>query len=364
MFIVIRVDSSIQIGAGHIMRCLTLAKELRDRGAEVLFICRDIIGNMVKIIEDSHIQVMLLPLLAKNGNNDINEPEKILDTWEKDAAETICAIGNRAVDWCIVDHYGLDERWHKKIRKHVKNIFVIDDVANRKFDCDILLDQTFGRKDTDYQANIPDACQLLLGSEYALLRPDFKSLRPTAMKKRGNVTEIRKILIAMGGTDVKNITSIALNAIEIQDWKGKPVVDVVLSSNAPNVANIKKQALNTGIMVNVHLDAPNMAELMLDADVAIGAGGSTSWERCCLGLPTIVVITANNQSEIVNNLERAGAIVSLGRSDNISVESIAKTLDVLITSQSRAIDMSMEAFNICHGKGAEICADKIYSYEI
>ena len=360
MFIVIRVDSSIQIGSGHVMRCMALANELKKKGADILFICRDTAGNMANVLENNRFQVTLLPTQEKDNSN-ISDPEDILDSWGEDVDETIQTIENKTVDWCIVDHYGLDERWHRKISKHVRNIFVIDDITNRKLYCDILLDQTFGRKNADYQANVPDTCMLLLGSKYALLRPEFKSLRDAAREKRKNINAVKRILIAMGGTDVKNVTSLALKAVENYGWREKPVVDVVLSSSAPNINKIKLQAKNANIVVNVHLDASNMADLMLNADLAIGAGGSTSWERCCLGLPTITIITANNQSEIVNNLDKAGAIVNLGRSDDINIENVEKTLNELISKRSRSIEMSVKSFDICNGEGAELCANKIYS---
>lgn len=351
MFVLFRADSSSQLGAGHIMRCLTLANELRSRGAKVQFVCRDLIGNMAKIIEASGIPVTLIPG-SESGN--------LAFDWSSDAKNTINAIGRENIDWCVVDHYEIDEKWQKEIAGYAKKIFVIDDIPDRFFSCDILLDQTYGRKISDYKDHVPGDCNLLIGSVFALLRPEFRELRSAAKKKRHS-NDVKNILITMGGTDVSNYTSIALEVLNKLNWQEKPSVDIVLNSAAPGIKEVEKQILDTAMEVNLHLDADNMAEMMLNADLAIGAGGSTSWERCCLGLPSIVVITAENQRDIVLNLEKAGAVLRAQEEKTEFKKELKKQIKEILEHREIPGNLSVRAFQICDGSGVNKCADKIYN---
>ena len=207
MNVVFRVDSSLVIGSGHIIRCLTLANELKNRAARITFVTRLHDGNMsYKALEQGYN----VELLEKPNNT--NKTYKSKDysawlgvNWKKDALETIKKINkiksNEKIDWLIVDHYALDSRWHNKLRSVVKKIFVIDDLCNRELDCEILLDQTYCRKESEYRDKVPNKCILLLGSKYALLRPEFRHVRKIAFEKRFSIEKINRILVNMGGVD-------------------------------------------------------------------------------------------------------------------------------------------------------------------
>jgi UDP-2,4-diacetamido-2,4,6-trideoxy-beta-L-altropyranose hydrolase len=318
MNIYFRADASIGIGSGHVMRCLTLAVELRTNGADVHFLCRDLPGNMASIIKQQGFKVEMLPVAA--GPID----------WQQDSIITAQIIENSQTfpDWVIVDNYALDWRWESSIRSCCKQIMVIDDLANRKHDCELLLDQNYySDMSHRYQELVPADCRLLLGPEYALLRREFVEARATMTAKRDY---IKKLLIFFGGSDPTNETMKALQAIQIL----KPhdiTIDVVIGSSNPRKVMLQELCSKIPGVV-LHCQINNMAEFMAEADLAVGAGGTTSWERCFLGLPTIGVIVADNQERLVCDLAKFGAMVSLGRSESVTPLTIADAVAQLITN--------------------------------
>ena len=333
MNIVFRVDSSSQMGVGHLMRCLTLADELKKQNHNTTFICRELKGNLIKLIEH---RVLILPV-DKDFQSDDLYLSWLGATQEQDAKQTIQVIHDNA-DLLIVDSYALDEVWHKQLKPHAKKIMVIDDLADREFDCDVLLNQNLASKQGDYQGKVPSDCELLLGCEYALLRPEFAAFRKRALEKRKKTQEIKNILISMGGSDKKNITYNVLQQLN----DGFNIV-VVLSS-----ASLHREMIMDyvkGKNIEVIINADNMAELMLDADLAIGAGGSTSWERCCLGLPTLLFVTAENQKVIAENLERLGAVMI--------VRSLKDDLQMIVSNFDLWRTMSEKSQAICDGFGVK-----------
>ena len=333
MNIVFRVDSSSQMGVGHLMRCLTLADELKKQNHNATFICRELKGNLIKLIEH---RVLILPV-DKDFQSDDLYLSWLGATQEQDAKQTIQVIHDNA-DLLIVDSYALDEVWHKQLKPHTKKIMVIDDLADREFDCDVLLNQNLASKQGDYQGKVPSDCELLLGCEYALLRPEFAAFRKRALEKRKKTQEIKNILISMGGSDKKNITYNVLQQLN----DGFNIV-VVLSS-----ASLHREMIMDyvkGKNIEVIINADNMAELMLDADLAIGAGGSTSWERCCLGLPTLLFVTAENQKVIAENLERLGAVMI--------VRSLKDDLQMIVSNFDLWRTMSEKSQAICDGFGVK-----------
>ena len=332
MKIVFRVDSSDQMGAGHLMRCLTLADELQQQNHKITFICRELTGNLISLIK--------YPVLVLPKDGDFQSDDFYLN-WlgamqEQDARQTIEVIPKNT-DFLVVDSYALDEEWHQKLRYHTDRIMVIDDLADRHFDCDILLNQNLGSQKEDYQNKVPDNIKLLLGCNYALLRPEFAEFRNQALKKRKNTKEIKNILVSVGGSDTENLTYDILQSLD--DFN----VVVVLGETSPYNNMIKSYAKDRNIEVVVN--ANNMAELMLDADLAIGAGGSTSWERCCLGLPTLLYVTADNQKEIAKNLEKLGAVRI--------VDSLKDDLQAILNDFNLWQNMSKQSKNICDGLGVQ-----------
>jgi UDP-2,4-diacetamido-2,4,6-trideoxy-beta-L-altropyranose hydrolase len=331
-----RVDSSNQIGLGHLMRCLTLADELNKKNHDVAFICRELTGNLISLIK--------YPVLILPKDNNFQSHDLYL-TWlgatqEQDAKQTIEVISKKT-EILIVDSYALDETWHKELRQHTQKIIVIDDLADRQFNCDVLLNQNLGSQLEDYENKAPSSCVLLLGCDYTLLRPEFKKLRKKALEKRRIVKEIENILVSMGGSDVNNITYDVLKQLD-----SKFNVVVVLGVLSPHNEMIKDYAIDKNIEVIVN--ANNMAELMLNADLAIGASGSTNWERLCLGLPSLIFTTAKNQIKFSKNLDKLRLIKLLGHVGN---NQAINTIKDNILSIDDLSDWSDRCFSSCSCNG-------------
>jgi len=336
----IRTDASLPIGSGHVMRCLTLAEALRDAGGTIAFITRNHPGNLNDYIKSKGFNIHSLP-----DRNESNLPVSLsgYEKWlgvkqEQDAKETIQALSGVHPDWLIVDHYALNEDWETHLRKNSSKLMVIDDLSNSHHDCDVLLNQNLGSKKNDYQNKVPENCQLLLGCDYALLRPEFAKLRIKALEKRKSTKEIKTILVSMGGSDNQNITYDIL-----QQLGDKFNIVVVLGGSSPHNEIIKAYAKDENI--EVIINGRNMAELMLNADLAIGAGGSTSWERCCLGLPTLLYVTADNQKIIANNLAQLGAVIIIGN--------LKESLQNILNDFSLWQSMTEKSQAICDGLGVK-----------
>jgi len=343
------------MGSGHVMRCLTLANKLRSRGAEITFITRHHPGCMVDDIEKERHKVILLSVpnaIYQERSDDVGHASWLGVSWEQDAEETSLAIGDSRPDWLIVDHYGIDARWHLELRNQVGQIMAIDDLADRTLDCDMLLDQAYGRQEDDYWQRVPSNCQMFLGSRYALLRPEFSKLRAIAIEKRKAFNGVNRILVSMGGMDPDNVTAIVLKGLSGVDWKRNPTIDVVLGGNAPHLEEIVVFAKKSALDILVSTDVTDMADRMLTADLAIGAGGATSWERCCMGLPSLTTVISENQLEIVRQLQNQGSIQSLGHSDRLTSVKVKDAVSKTLLSNDILMEMSRKGFDVTDGEGA------------
>jgi len=265
-------------------------------------------------------------------------------TWETDAIETqeILQRLSPPAAWLIVDHYALDLRWETQMRSFTRKIMVIDDIADRPHDCDVLLDQNLYRNmDTRYDDLVPKHCKQFLGPQFALLRPEFIEARKNLRKRDGS---IKRILIFFGGSDPTNETAKALEAISMLN-RLDIAVDIIVGNANPHKGQIQQQCSQ---MPNVifHGQVENMAELMSQADLAIGAGGTTTWERCCLGLPSITIILAQNQLETTGAVANAGATWNLGRSEQVNATLLADTTKRALDNPQELKRMSALALGI------------------
>lgn len=330
--IVFRTDASVQIGTGHVMRCLTLAKMLQDVNAKVSFICQELPGNLCDLIEEKGFTVYHLPTP--------------IDGQQKDALQTLNILQKiQEIDWLIVDHYSLDHRWEKQIKPYVKKIMVIDDLANRYHQCDVLLDHScYSDIEGRYKRLIPSYCQTLLGPQYALLRPEFTEMRKNLTVRKG---QVERILISFGGSDSTNETMKAVKAIK-QLKRQDIMVDVVVGKLYQYKKELEHLCSEFPSFF-VSCQVANMAKYMANADLAIGAGGTTTWERCYLGLPSITIITAQNQFETTRALHQAGATWNMGVCQNVSVEKIKNKLRKMLKEPWILEQMSKNAFRIMTG---------------
>ena len=341
MNVVFRADASITIGTGHVMRCLTLAEALREAGAESAFVCRELEGNLFGLIRARGFEVHVLPGL---------EPPTDPLTWtaahpQEDAAQMASFLRTPA-DWLVVDHYGLERHWESEMREHADRLMVIDDLADRAHDCDLLLDQNDLWNPARYDALAPAHCQKLLGPAYALLRDEFRTARERWPREVG---EVARAFVFFGGTDPTNETSKALRAL--QRWReGKRLdLDVVIGGGNPHRAEVESlvSAMPNALL---HVQATHMAELMARADLSLGAGGSTTWERFCLGLPSLVVTTAANQETVSKALAEDDYHLLLGDHASVNEEEIVWGLEQLTPAQRRLF--ARRGGSLVDGRGA------------
>lgn len=308
--IVIRTDASVEIGTGHVMRCLTLASGLAQEGAEVRFLCRAHNGNLINFIKRCGFRVEILnsSTLDKSQSNFGSDPAHAAwlgCDWHSDAQQCRFLLSDK-VDWLIVDHYALDHRWERVMRTTCQRIMVIDDLADRPHDCDLLLDPSLGRTETDYRDIVRSDTQLLLGPEYALLRPEFAQWRATSLARR-EAPKLRHILVTMGGVDRDNVTGRVLATLNQIRLPTVEKITVILGRLAPWRNEVHIAAAGMRIPTIVLSGVDNVAELISSCDLAIGAGGTTTWERCSLGVPSVLLVLADNQLNIAKQMTQADA---------------------------------------------------------
>ena len=360
MKIAFRVDASIQIGTGHVMRCLTLANALTKKGHKCFFVCRDHNGHLGKLIKAKGFVLYLLPNTGKTISPDLlagNSHAPWLGvSWEFDLNQTMNILRGQFVDWLVIDHYALDNYWEELASRVVKHILVIDDLADRQHHCDLLLDQTFGRKAGDYSLLLPASCEIICGSQYALLRPEFAALRSDSLERRTK-PKLNNLLISMGGVDKDNVTGQILDALKNCELTNDCKIVVILGSTAPWLNFVKEQVKTLPWLVEVKSGVNNVAELMADSDLAIGAAGSTSWERCCLGIPTAMLVLAENQKFAAKLLEKAGAVKLMSLEGILQGELSNLINDIQTPSVYNQLSASAAA--LTNGKGCQYVINKM-----
>lgn len=372
MNVLIRTDSSVRIGSGHVMRTLTLADELHQRGADVTFLSRELTGNLIDYI--SYVKgYRVLRLKGKCENDGIlskkygsfmeNNWQGI--SWEEDCSETKEKIKdvldlNDRIEWLIVDHYSLDAKWELSLREFVDKIFVIDDLANRVHDADILLDQNLHNNLEDrYEGLLPATCSKLLGPQYALLRPEFQEARKSLRKRDGR---IQRILVFFGGSDLTNETMKVLTVLsKLQNEE--ILIDVLVGGINPHREQIINHC-NKHKNIQYHINVDYVANLMAMSDLFIGSGGTSTWERCCLGLPSIIIAVANNQEELSREMAAQNLAIYLGTSRDANKKSIEKKIGHLLNSPGLVQKISDMSLNLVDGSGVKKVVSKIASNNI
>ena len=343
MRVFFRVDASIEIGTGHVMRCLSLAEVFKENGFNVEFICRLHEGNLIKMIRSKGFNVNELALFTKYDDDFKLADSSLLGATQKiDSDACINILKLSKANWIVVDHYDLDEYWHSNLKPYSEKLLVIDDLSDRKYHCDILLDQTFGRKKEDYLKLIPKSCKLLLGSKYALLRPEFVKWRSHSLEARVK-PKFKQLLINMGGIDADNITGKIIEELRSCLLPKYVNIVIIMGKFAPHLENVQFLANTLPYKAEVKINVKNMAEFMVNSDIAIGAAGSTTWERCCLGLPTIQYVIAKNQIFLAKKLVEHNAVKSITEASQI--KSLLENSDDWIASTGSI------ASKICDGMG-------------
>lgn len=364
MKLAFRVDASIDIGTGHVMRCLTLADALRARDVDSRFICRPHCGHLMEEVGRRGYAVHALPdtvdQLSSAPAGRVAGPEHanwLGCDWLTDAQQTVEVLAANPVDWLVVDHYVLDVRWEGRLRPFCGRLLAIDDLADRAHDCDLLLDQNLGRLADDYARYLTPECRLLIGPRYALLRPEFAALRADSLARRA-IARPTRLLISMGGVDKEDATSTVLDALRGAALPADSRITVLLGPHAPWKSRVSEFARKLQWPTEVLVNVGNIAQLMADSDLAIGAAGTTAWERCCLGLPTLTLVLGDNQRSGASALQAAGAVVLLA----IGIDFAAHLHAALRTLQNQTMlrDMQAACAAITDGNGAERLVTELF----
>lgn len=350
---VFRVDASLDCGIGHVMRCLTLAGALRDLGATCRFVCRQHPGNLLAFIAERGYEVLGLPhTVGQALAADDEYAGWIGATWQTDAAQTVDALRPQGPhDWLIVDHYGLDEQWEQAVDGLARHVLVIDDLANRRHRADILLDQTLGRNAADYAALANPGCALRCGIDHVLLRAEFEHWRGPSLKRRSHGA-VERIVVSLGGIDKPNLSRDVLLSLHGSASLAGGQVCVVLGGMSPWIEEMRQLVERLGATVELRVAVSNMAELLAGCDLAIGAAGTSAWERCCLGVPTLVFVLADNQRKIAEELAKSGAAWVIGTGSHWR-ERLTEAVETLVAHPQLLLTMSHEASRLVVGGGAE-----------
>jgi UDP-2,4-diacetamido-2,4,6-trideoxy-beta-L-altropyranose hydrolase len=328
------------------MRCLTLAVVLQQRGATVRFLSRALPIYLCDMLAAKGMEIEVLDSDVVPGiTRDLAHSHWLEVAQQQDAADCILALSGQHWDWLVVDHYALDVRWEARLRGSAGKIMVIDDLADRQHDCDLLLDQNFyADMQIRYAGKVPVHCQLLLGPRYAMLRDEFRELRHQLKPRTGTV---ERILVFFGGVDTENYTGLVINALAALSLKSIQV-DVVIGAQHPYRLEIEGACAVQGYVC--HVQTRRMAELMATADLAIGAGGTATWERCCLGLPALTFCTAENQKQQLADAAGAGFLYAPIDGSDLHGTLVRHTMALLENDSLRKL-ISRTAINAVDGNG-------------
>ncbi|MBT8440669.1 MAG: UDP-2,4-diacetamido-2,4,6-trideoxy-beta-L-altropyranose hydrolase [Gammaproteobacteria bacterium] len=360
MTAVFRVDFSDTIGIGHLFRCLTLANALHQKGISCVFISRSDDTNSL-IAKAGHQLVRLNGKETINTDAEVKHASWLSTGWQQDAEESLGICKKYKSLMLIVDHYALDYKWEKVLTDYCKIIVVLDDLADRKHNCQLLIDSNYLRRADEYRKLLVKDSEVLAGSEYTLLKPDFTVLRAKAEHQRKATDTIKKVLVFLGGGNTENTMASVLSALSQVSWPVQPQITVVLSSLYKHVDQVVDRLSEMVFETKLMIDTPEMARLILNADLAVGASGSSTWERCCLGLPSVNILIANNQQYAHKNLGGAGVIEAVKAEEPLE-KAIATSVQVLVSDMKKWHSISERCFSLIDGLGTRRVVSRILSY--
>lgn len=357
MQVVFRTDASPVMGAGHLMRCLALAAELRSQGATCIFLCRGQgLGALAdRILAEGH-RLLSLPEAATTAPEpgDLPHAAWLPGGQMQDAARCLAALGSLGrqgpADWLVVDHYAIDHRWETAMRAAARHTLVIDDLADRQHTCELLLDQNLVEgMQLRYQSRVPPGCTTLLGPRYALLRAEFASATEGPADAAAAATRPERILVMFGGADAADLTGRTLAAIAQAGWQGP--LDVVVGPLYQRLDRLRTLAASLP-QATIHVATTHVSTLMRAAGLAIGSPGVSSWERCACGLPALAIAQADNQEGIGRALADAAVHWYLGRSESLTDALLVHSLQALLGNPDALQSMARHARRLCDGRGA------------
>ncbi|NSL55170.1 UDP-2,4-diacetamido-2,4,6-trideoxy-beta-L-altropyranose hydrolase [Uliginosibacterium aquaticum] len=327
-----RCDASLTLGSGHVMRCLTLAQALQAEGSECHFLCRAEPGHLLAPIRAAGFSAHELP--ASEAFNQ-----------EQDAADCRTLLEALRPDWLFTDHYALTAIWEEALRDTCQHLLVIDDLANRLHVAELLLDQNLGRVASDYAALLPATSRVLVGPHYALLRDEFAAARKRSLRHRQQPA-LKQLMISLGGADADNLTGEILQALHSAALPADCRMTVILGAANPWQAEVRALATQMPCSTEVKIAVPDMARHLASTDLVIGAAGGSAWERCCLGVPSVLLIQAENQRAGTQALVEVGA--ALLASSPAELPALLAQLDPPLLGE-----LSTRAAALCDGLGTQ-----------
>ena len=339
------------------MRCLTVADAMRAKGHDCRFLTRAGDGDRIGAILERGHEVETLPT-SKEGSPHSSagsEPPHahwLAGRWQDDADATRAILDSGGEGILVLDHYALDARWMQRAVPGEVRRVVFDDLADREHDADLLVDQNLGRDAADYSGLVPESCRLRIGPRYALVDPRFAELRQGALERRAAGGPIRRILISMGGVDAGNASGACLAGLAASSLPDSVEVTVVMGGAALHLDAVRAQAAQMRLRVEVLVDVSDMPQRMASSDVALGGAGGTAWERCVVGLPSIVLVLARNQVAGAAALHSAGAALMIESAEDL-VPLFDRQLDAATLGQ-----IGRNAADVVDGHGiSRICSE-------
>jgi UDP-2,4-diacetamido-2,4,6-trideoxy-beta-L-altropyranose hydrolase len=345
-----RVDGAPGIGVGHIARCLALADAIAARGGRAHFVCRAHPGHYSDQIARRGHQITLLPRLTSDVALGPDVRIWLGDSSAGDAEATAAALNGQAPDWLIVDHYAADSSWCSRLRASTVRVMAIDDLVDRPLDADLLLNQNADELERNYldQGLVPSTCRILAGPRYALLRPEFTDSRKTVNRTFGAVA---RVCVSMGGSDPHGLTALVLKSLASSHLPTGATIDVAFGTEGSWVGAANAVAEELCWPVTVRVGITDMAAWYGDCDLAVGAAGSSSWERCCLGIPSVAIVAADNQYLPARHLATHGAAFVVSRESLL--DGVPKAITDMVKDPGGREAMSAKAMALVDGGGVE-----------
>jgi UDP-2,4-diacetamido-2,4,6-trideoxy-beta-L-altropyranose hydrolase len=332
--LLIRADASAKIGTGHVMRCLALAQAWQDAGGKASFLMADSTPALDAKLPGENCEIVRLSVVPGS---------------QEDAVLTDEYACRCRADWLVTDGYSFDASFQECVQRSDRKLMCIDDIGEcNRYVADIVLNQNLTASEYVYRHCLPST-QLLLGPSFCLLRREFKPWRKwrREISVRGHT-----VLVTLGGStpaDVGVRVMESLGRAKIQDVR----VIFVVGGSSPDVPALENCAVRFGQQISIRRDVSNMADLMAQADIAISAAGSTCWELCLLGLPSILLDVADNQVAIALELSNRGCALYAGSGIRVAPDELASSVESLLASQQKRQSISLRARQLVDGLGAE-----------
>ena len=347
MNIAIRVDSSFQIGTGHVMRCLNLAVSLRKSDINVIFVCREHPGHICAAIESQGFQLRLLQkrsLGAINQMDTLQHSSWLVVSQLEDALGFEGLLSDLKIDLVIVDHYGIGDIWERKIKSFCNYLLVIDDLADRAHYCDILVDQNWfppGEIDR-YDKLVNKSSQVCLGPDFCLLSEDYSDFKSTFVGNKDIV------LVFFGGNAPPALYVAAYKCLQNLPANRVSLVNMVFQHDCPERDFLLAQQSDVFKVVDTQT---SLASLMAKSNIAIGSGGITTWERMVSKLPSAVITIADNQKIISKNLAQNGFLNLIGHWGEMTMNSLNKNLLAFFDDTKMLNEMRERSAMLVDGTG-------------